>query len=74
MGVRLKTLSIKLKTGEMYIKKDVEEFFIGKSYFVLISNSLGPISYPLDNILLIEFLKDGGYNKIYPKVNKWTRI
>lgn len=70
----LKTLRIKLKTGETLIKKDIEEFFIGKRYFVSLSESSGPQVFPIDNVLIAELYKNGSYNKVFPlRRDKWTK-
>lgn len=70
----LKTLRIRLKTGETILKKDVEEFLIGKLYFVSISESSGPQLFPADNVLVAELYKNGAYNKVFPlRRERWTK-
>lgn len=66
----MKTLKIKLKTGEFIIRKDVLEFFIGRRFFVIVSENEKTTTFPIDNILLAEFLKNGEFLSVLHKRRK----
>lgn len=72
--ITLKTLRIKLRTGETILRKDIEEFFIGKLYLVYVSKSSGPVSHPIDNVLNLEYFKNGSYSQVFPlRRDKWIK-
>ena len=67
MGVQgTKTLRLKLRTGELLIRKDEDEFFTGKKYFVFFSISEDVQSFPLDNVLSVDRAVNGMYLRVYP--------
>lgn len=60
----LKTMRLRLRTGDLILRKDVDEFLIGRRYFVLIARMSGTETYPIDNVLSVDQLVNGEYIKV----------
>lgn len=58
---RLKVMRLKTKTGELNIRKDVAEFFIGRLFFVWVFSSGEARAFENDNILSVELLTNGEF-------------
>lgn len=57
----MKTVRLRLKTGEFILAKDVLEFLVGRNFFVLILESQGAKAYPTNNILSVDYLTKGSF-------------
>ena len=66
--MRNRTLRLRLKTGEFYLRKDIKEFFNGRMYFVWVYGDDVSEAYSLDNVLSVEYLSKGEFVKLIPQV------
>lgn len=57
----MKTIRARLKTGEVILCKDVVEFLIGRFFFCFVSKSKGTQSFPVENIMSVDYLTKGGF-------------
>ena len=59
-----KTLRLRLRTGDILIRKKVAEFLIGRKFFVLVSGAGSAETVLIDNLLSAELLTNGEFNRI----------
>lgn len=64
MGLPEKTLRLRLRTGDILIRKKVAEFLIGRKFFVLVMTEKSTETIPMDNLLSAELLTNGEFNNI----------
>lgn len=60
----LKNVRLRLRTGDLVLRKDVEEFLVGRKYFVLIAGNTGTETFPVDNIISVDYMVNGEYVRI----------
>ena len=59
-----KTLRLRLRTGDILLRKNVAEFLVGRKYFVMVFNTGCTETLEIDNLLSAELRSNGEFNSI----------
>ena len=59
-----KTLRLRLRTGDILIRKKVAEFLVGRKFFVLVFGNGSAETLDMGNVLSAELLSRGEFNPI----------